>query len=87
MSDQHPINRERAQRVENALAAANYWDHGEDYAVTDILGDIRHLCDREGWDFDDLIERSISNYRAEVEPDDLEEMARQMHARGEYPIL
>lgn len=84
---QHPINKDRAQRVENALRAANYWDHGESYALADILGDARHLCDREGWDFDEILESGTSHYEAEAKPDDLEECARELFGRGEYRIL
>ena len=84
---QAKINRDRAKRAELALKAQGYWDCGESYALADLLGDARHLCDREGWDFDEINESGHGHYSAERDPDDLEQSARAMHRKGDYPIL
>lgn len=43
--------------------------HGEDVdtVISDLLGDLLHLCDALGHDFDALLERGCSHYEAEVE--------------------
>lgn len=84
---QHKVNRERAKRAELVLKAGNYWDCGESYAVADLLDDLRHLCDREGWDFETLLESAAEHYTAETQPDDIERDVRRMHRRGEYQII
>jgi len=82
------INRERAERADRAMKAQGY-ETPEDRqsAIADILCDLRHLCDRHDYDFAELDRRGYSNYAAEVQPDDIELSARQMHRRGDYPIL
>ena len=87
MPRQHKINKERAQRVENALRHSDYWDHGESYALADLIGDARHLCDRMGWDFDEVLQSAENHYECETQPDDLEQDARRLHRRGDYPII
>lgn len=84
---QHPINKERARRAEKALRAQKYWDCGESYAVSDILCDLRHLCDREGWDFAKLSDNGYEHYCAELHADDIEQDARRMFKAGDYPIV
>lgn len=84
---QPKITRDRAKRVELALKGAGYWDHGESYALADILCDLRHLCDREGWCFGDIDSNGHDHYLAELHPDDIEQNARAMHREGDYPIL
>lgn len=84
---QAKINRDRAKRVELALKAGDYWDGGESYALADLLSDARHLCDREGWNFAELSDSGYSHYCAELHPDDLEQSARAMHRKGDYPII
>jgi len=84
---QPKINRERAKRAEMAIKSQGYWDCGESYAASDLIGDIRHLCDREGWDFGAIIESASMHYSAERKPDDIEQDARRMHRQGDYPIL
>jgi hypothetical protein len=84
---QPKVNRERAKRAELTLKAGKYWDCGESYAVADLLDDLRHLCDREGWSFERELERAAMHYDAERKPDDIELDVRRMHARGQNPIV
>lgn len=84
---QAKINKERAERAARALKALNYWDCGESYGLADFISDARHLCDREGWTFDDVLETAAMHYESERRPDDIESDARRMHRKGEYAIL
>ena len=84
---QPKINKERALRAQRVLVSGGYWDHNEPCAVADILSDLRHLCDKFGWDFDQLNESGAGHYGAETRPDDIEQDVRRMHKRGDYPIL
>ena len=34
-------------------------------AVQDLLSDLMHLCDRKGFDFDDVLRMAKNNYEAE----------------------
>lgn len=38
-------------------------------AVSDLIGDVQHLCDREGLDFEELIDRAGRRYNEEIEGD------------------
>jgi len=87
MPRQATINRARAERAARALKAQRYWDCGESYAVADLLCDLQHLCDRERWDFAELLDSGSNHYANERTPDDIEESARAMHRRGDYPII
>jgi hypothetical protein len=85
---QPKINRERGERADIALKGGNYeTPEDREAAIADILCDLRHLCDRYGYDFGQLCDRGYSNYCAELHPDDIEQDARRMHRRGDYPIL
>ena len=62
-------NAKRSKRAANALAAANYREQGLDWrsAVADLLTDLQHLADEQGFDFDSALELSAANYSAEAE--------------------
>lgn len=68
-----PKNLERATRVYEMLKAHPIYSsdivdlRG---AVTDVMADLRHLCEREGVDFEYAIRASESNYNAEQSGDD-----------------
>jgi hypothetical protein len=84
---QPKINLERALRAESLLKKGGYWDFNEPCAVADMLCDLRHLCDKYGWDFDAQNESGKGNYDCEISPDDIEQDVRRMHKRGDYPII
>ena len=60
-------NERRAERAFRALLGY-YGASGfnEEDAVSDLLTDLRHLSEQYGWTLDELVERSQSNYLAEV---------------------
>ena len=89
MPKQAKINKERARRAELALKGQGYWDYGESYAASDLIDDIMHLCVREGWDFEDVLDTAKMHFDAEhTRPDDMElHSARPMFAKGDYPIV
>lgn len=86
---QAKINKERARRAEMALKAQGYWDCGESYAAADLIDDIMHLCIREKWDFEHVLESARGHFECEhTDPDDIEiHSARAMFAKGDYPIV
>jgi hypothetical protein len=58
----------RAEKARRALRLGNYRNHDrravpED--VTDILADLRHLCDKRGWDFGNLDRIVYDHYLTE----------------------
>lgn len=44
------------------------YDIERDAAVTDLLADLRHLCERDGIDFDACVRMSADHYEAEIGP-------------------
>ena len=42
-----------------------YDDFGPPENVTDMLTDLRHLCDAKGWDFADLDRQAYDHYSVE----------------------
>jgi hypothetical protein len=36
-------------------------------ALTDLLADLRHFCDREGLDFEEYMLRALKNYLQEID--------------------
>ena len=62
-------NAERVERAQGALAGYDLLDEGQD-AVTDLLTDLRHLCDVEGFDFDAAVRSSEMHHEAEVTDDE-----------------
>lgn len=68
-------NEDRAETAAEALDAyarlCYFHPAGEPTgaAVGDLLADLRHLCDRHGIDFDQMVTRSAVNYDAEIHGD------------------
>lgn len=62
MSDRENI--ERADRAAHALNSLS--DGVTDESITDLLTNLRHLCDREGYDFDSLNNMAEMHYEAEA---------------------
>jgi len=74
IADPEEKNDDRADWAYEALcsfqSATGLGDEdGLDTAVSDLLADIAHLCDRERLDFSHLILRAKNHYEAETEPD------------------
>lgn len=57
-------NDERANDMADLLDVYKYEDEGE-YAISDALTDLMHLCHREGFDFDNLLIRAANDYNTE----------------------
>ena len=55
------------QRAKSLTTILNktYDPHGAQENVTDMLTDLRHLCDAKGWDFADLDRQAYRHYRTE----------------------
>lgn len=60
-------NEPRRKRARKALESGGYIETAGlfDSAVTDILTDLRHLCDVEGWDFEHLANLSHGHWTEE----------------------
>ena len=62
-------NGQRAEQAEYATAAANRTrgesDRLDEDAVRDLLADLGHLCDREGYDYKSLLDLAWDDWRAE----------------------
>jgi hypothetical protein len=71
------------ERARSALRAVVFYalDGGEDFTnfpvdqragifeqnAADFLADFAHLCDRQGWDYADMLRRAKSHYREETD--------------------
>lgn len=57
------------QRAKSLTTLLNktYDPHGAQENVTDMLTDLRHLCDVNGWDFADLDRQAYQHYVTEKE--------------------
>jgi hypothetical protein len=62
-------NATRAQLAEMALAVIED-GQGRELAVVDLLANLMHLCDRDGFDFDVLMAAAEDHYENEVERSD-----------------
>lgn len=60
-------NEDRAERAAEALGEYLTQDDPE-VATYALLTDLMHYCDREGFDFDELLEMAERHYAAEVIP-------------------
>lgn len=61
-------NGHKAMEAETLLvkyAHVNSAQHLEDYHIADLLADIRHLCHRDGRDFDELVAEARTHFIAE----------------------
>ena len=61
--------RHRASRAEYVIKRYNYLGGDPDFGATnasDLLTDLLHLCDREGWDWNAVLARAFRNYNAET---------------------
>ena len=61
----------RAQDV-LALRAGQYpkGEDMQDYWPVDLIVDLRHLCDKYGFDWDEALESADGHYRAEIAGED-----------------
>ena len=57
---------QRAKSLTTILTKT-YDPHGAQENVTDMLTDLRHLCDVKGWDFADLDRQAYQRYLTEKE--------------------
>jgi hypothetical protein len=83
---QPKINRDRARRAARCIAAATEryeMGPGIGEGIADLLTDLRHLCDRHGLDFEELSDRSDTNYLAQRYPDELEQDLRRLYRTGQ----
>jgi hypothetical protein len=59
-------NGQRAQNAADCLKHVFDFDENDkDTAVSDLLANLMHLCDRENVDFADCLRRADNNYQAE----------------------
>jgi hypothetical protein len=67
-------NEERAESAYRALGYYSQKAHGgedyQDYHISDLLGDLHHLADAMGEDWDSLLESAAMHYNAEVGGDE-----------------
>lgn len=47
-------------------ATTHMLDEEPETAISDLVGDLRHLCDSLGLDFDELADNGTSHYEAEI---------------------
>lgn len=59
-------NKHRAHRVAVILSDAIIDGDDHDTALRDLLTDIRHYCDDQGFDFHETLRVSYDNYLAEL---------------------
>lgn len=63
---------EEAVRCYAAKTGFNYEDEEDrEQCVMQLLGDIRHLCDREDFDYDELADEAEKHYDAEIDGEDV----------------
>ena len=63
-------NRKRAKRTGKALRQSGLWPRHEPFKdiATDMLTDLRHLCDAKGLDFAALDRLACMHYSDEIAP-------------------
>jgi hypothetical protein len=64
-------NIQRANRAEEALS--QYEENHLPGAVADLLTDLRHLCDLNGWNFEDCVEMSEIHFNCEQDEESIPE--------------
>lgn len=68
IDDAGQTNGVRAERAEQAIREGfniRTKDNLEYVNASDLLSDIFHLCDRDGWDVDEVIQMAIDNWMEE----------------------
>ena len=63
-------NEDRASTAEKAcqtagIARGDIFDPTDPCIVTDLIADLCHLCDREGWGAEELIRSALMNWKDE----------------------
>jgi hypothetical protein len=58
-------NEERVARVREIVRAFNPEEIEQETNLSDMLANLMHLCDAEGWDFDAQIKQGRFHYEAE----------------------
>ena len=65
-------NEERVARAREIVRASNSQETDQETNLSDMLANLMHLCDEEGWDFDAQIEQGRFYYEAESGDDPAE---------------
>jgi hypothetical protein len=68
IDDAGQTNARRATRAENSIREGfkmGAEDEVESVNAADLVGDIFHLCDRNGWDVDEVVRMAIANWKDE----------------------
>ena len=65
MDQQAKLNTARARRFAEALKVANLDDNDDETALSDLIADAMHWCDKHRVDFDAAVARGHSHYCAE----------------------
>jgi hypothetical protein len=66
---QQRANQARAHSAETAIECVyneEYSEQGSDEDVIDVLTDLLHLCNRDGYDFGELLKMAKVHYKAET---------------------
>jgi hypothetical protein len=76
--DPEGMNDKRAAWGERAIVAFETATRTDrDDALSDLLADLMHWCDRNGFNFDDELFRARNHYESEIDPnEDLQEPFR-----------
>lgn len=74
--DPEELNNERAQWADNAITTFQMFTRTDiQDAVSDLLADLMHWCDRHGFDFHKELGRAESHYDEETRPIETEDEA------------
>lgn len=61
-----------------------YDKHDMRASACDVIADVMHLIDKNGWDIDDMINSAKAHWQAEHDCDDLTQDAGNLQAYDEY---
>jgi hypothetical protein len=59
-------NDQRAAYAHELLSGSHHYDPAEPHGIQDLLSDLMHLCERNEWDFADLLRIATDNFNAEL---------------------
>lgn len=59
-------NGQRAEYALEILSNSRHYDETDPSGLQDLLSDLMHLCERNGWDFTDLLRVATDNFNAEL---------------------